>query len=234
MNRHLYILGAGGLAKELGSYIKYINSDFMLSGFFDDAKTGSIGDLGQVLGKTEKVSDLDSGNNLLMGVGLPSQKTQILTHIQKPDKYNFPFFIQSNVNIADKRTIKIGKGSVIAAGSSLTTSIHIGDHVLINLNCTIGHDVQIGDFSSIMPGANISGNVTIGKEVLIGAGATILQGVKIGDGAIVGAGAVVTKDVLSGNTVVGIPAGEVPSLGLSDRPVRPQRSAGGSGTKAGG
>ncbi len=206
MNRHLYILGAGGLAKELGAYVKHINSDFMLAGFFDDIKTGVVNNLGAILGSIQQVNDLETGNNLLLGVGLPSQKSQILSRIQNSKTFNFPYFIQPNVFIADQWTVKIGKGSVIGAGSSLTTLIDIGNHVLINLNCTIGHDVKIGNYSSIMPGAHISGSVTIGETVLIGSGAMILQGVTIGDHAIIGAGAVVTKDVEDGHTVVGVPA----------------------------
>lgn len=206
MNRHLYILGAGGLAKELGAYVKFINSDFMLTGFFDDAKTGSVAELGNIMGTIHNVNELDPGNNLLLGVGLPSQKADIISRIKNPEKFNFPYFIQPNVYIADHWSIKIGKGSVIGVGCSLTSSIHIGEHVLINLNCTIGHDVKIGDYSSIMPGAHISGSVKIGSGTLIGSGATILQNLEIGDNVIIGAGAVVTKDVPSDVIVVGIPA----------------------------
>jgi sugar O-acyltransferase (sialic acid O-acetyltransferase NeuD family) len=205
MNRHLYILGAGGLGKELGAYIKYVNSDFMLSGYYDDGETGSVDGLGKIIGTIKQVNQLDAGDNLLMAVGDPARKAQFFSTI-KMERFNFPYFIQPNVYISDRKSIELGKGSVICAGSSLTTTVEIGDHVLINLNCTIGHDVTIGNFSSIMPGVNISGSVKIGKGVLIGTGASILQNIKIGDNATVGAGAVVTKDVPDGKTAIGIPA----------------------------
>jgi len=206
MNRHLYILGAGGLAKELGAYIKHINSDFMLSGFFDDSKNGKVGKLGDILGTLDQVHNLDPESSLVVGVGDPNLKEKFFTEIKKPERFRFPSFILPEVYLADNKSIHYGRGTFICSGSSLTTDIRIGDFCLINLNCSIGHDVSIGDYSSIMPGVNISGNVKIGKGVLIGAGATILPNRNIGDYAIIGAGAVVTKDVSEGQTVVGVPA----------------------------
>jgi serine O-acetyltransferase len=53
---------------------------------------------------------------------------------------------------------------------------------------------------------------TIGDNVFIGAGARVLGGIRVGDNAKIGANAVVIRDVVSGATVVGIPARE---LGVS-------------------
>ena len=206
MNRKLYILGAGGLAKELGAYIKYINSEFILKGFFDDSKEGNVGELGDILGPLDQTPILDADSSLVIGVGDPNLKEKFFTQIEKPDRFRFPSFIQPEVYLADNQTIQFGQGTFICSGSSLTMDIRIGNFCLINLNCSIGHDVSIGDYSSIMPGVNISGNVKIGNSVLIGAGATILPNRTIGDHAVIGAGAVVTRDVGEGQTVVGVPA----------------------------
>ena len=98
MNRHLYILGAGGLAKELGAFIKHIDSEYMLSGFLDDNKTGSIGDLAAILGPISKVNILQSGDNILLGVGLPNLKKQIISKVKKPHQFHFPYFIKKPLN----------------------------------------------------------------------------------------------------------------------------------------
>ena len=66
MNRKLYILGAGGLAKELGAYIKYINSEFILKGFFDDSKEGNVGELGDILGPLDQTPILDADSSLVI------------------------------------------------------------------------------------------------------------------------------------------------------------------------
>jgi len=206
MNRQLYILGAGGLAKELGAYIKYINSEYLLKGFYDDNKSGKIGDLAKIHGAISEIVKLDGHTNLVIGVGDPGTKKNLFERIMNPDRYRFPSFVMPGAYLADKQSIEFGKGTFICAGSSLTSDIRIGDFCLLNLNCTVGHDVSMGDFSSIMPGVNISGKVTIGDGVMVGAGATVLQGLSVGDGAIVGAGAIVTKDVPPDTTVKGIAA----------------------------
>lgn len=107
--------------------------------------------------------------------------------------------------------IEIGEGTVICAGSILTTNITLGRHVQINLDCTIGHDVVMGDYTTLAPGVHVSGWVHFGPRAYVGTGAVIVNGthdtpIVIGDDAVIGAGACVTKSVPPGVTVVGVPA----------------------------
>jgi sugar O-acyltransferase (sialic acid O-acetyltransferase NeuD family) len=123
--------------------------------------------------------------------------------------FKFETIIHPNVEMSEY--VKIGTGTVVLAGSIISTNIDIGKHVQINLDCTIGHDAIIGDFSTIAPGVHISGWVQLGKRVRIGTGAVVIDGspeerISIGDDAIIGAGACVTKSIHSGLTVVGVPA----------------------------
>lgn len=99
----------------------------------------------------------------------------------------------------------MGGGNIICKGVICTTHVAIANHVIINLNATIGHDTEIENFVSIMPGVHISGNVHIGEGVLIGTGAVILPGITIGKWSKVGAGAVITKDVPDNAVVAGVP-----------------------------
>ena len=107
--------------------------------------------------------------------------------------------------------ISLGQGSIICAGTILTTNIRLGDHVHVNLGCTIGHDVEMGDFATLAPGVHVSGQVRLGRRVYIGTGAVLINGTEgkplvVGDDAVVGAGACVTRDVEAGSLVVGVPA----------------------------
>ena len=89
--------------------------------------------------------------------------------------------------------------------------IALGEHVHVNIGCSVSHDVRIDDFSTLSPGVHVSGHVKIGRDVFIGTGANIINGsaaspLVIGDGALIAAGACVTKSVEAGSLVAGVPA----------------------------
>jgi len=123
-----------------------------------------------------------------------------------PEYISYPNLIDPSVIFLDEASLEMGRGTIICAGSILTTNISIGDFVLINLHCSIGHDVILEDYCSLMPGVRISGGVQIGQAAYLGTNAVILPNVKIGENAVIGAGAVVTKDVEPNTMVVGVPA----------------------------
>lgn len=123
-----------------------------------------------------------------------------------PAGVEYPILLHPKAYLQDRKSISIGKGCVITAGSILTCDINIGSFCVLNLNCTVGHGCYIGDFCSLMPSVNLGGEVYLEEGVYIGTGATVLPGVKIGKNAVVGAGAVVTQDVPGGVTVKGVPA----------------------------
>ena len=109
--------------------------------------------------------------------------------------------------ILSKRVV-IGEGTIICAGTIATVDISIGKHVIINLDCTLGHDDVIEDFVTIYPSVNVSGNVRVGECSEIGTGVQIIQGKKIKSNTIIGAGAVVIKNIDKPGTYVGVPARE--------------------------
>jgi len=117
----------------------------------------------------------------------------------------FPSVMHSSV-MHDARSLELGRGVVVCAGTVLTVNVSIDSFAMVNLSCTVGHEATIGQGCVLNPDVNISGGVVVEREVLVGTGAQILQYVKVGAGAAVGAGAVVTKDVAPGDTVVGVPA----------------------------
>jgi sugar O-acyltransferase (sialic acid O-acetyltransferase NeuD family) len=98
-----------------------------------------------------------------------------------------------------------GIGTIICPGTILTTNVQLGDHVIVNLNCTIGHDVRIGSFTTLSPGVNVSGNVTIGELCYIGTNAVIKEKITICDKVTIGAGGVVVKDITEPGVYVGNP-----------------------------
>ncbi len=208
--KNLAIYGAGGFGRETALLVKQVNAKtptWHINGFYDDGlDVGTSVDGLHVLGGLREINSLKTETALVIAIAEPSVREKLFAQINSP-AISFPSLIHPDFSLGADNNI-IGKGCILAAGSILTTGVVLGDFVIINLLCSIGHDVEIGAFCSIMPGCSISGNVKIGTRCSIGTGVRILQNLSIGKSTRVGAGAVVTRDFGDGKTVVGIPAHE--------------------------
>lgn len=152
-----------------------------------------------------------SGTPVCVAVGDPADRERC---VQVCSTLGLQFTSLIHPRVEMSRWVSIGEGTIVCAGSVLTTNISIGRHVHVNVDCTISHDAAIGDYSTLSPGVHIAGWVTLGRRVFLGTGANVINGsaerkLHIGDGAIVGAGACVIADVAAGETVVGVPAAPV-------------------------
>jgi sugar O-acyltransferase (sialic acid O-acetyltransferase NeuD family) len=203
----LVIYGAGGLGREVKSMLHQSTQEFDLIGFLDDGLAAGSSIAGvPVLGNSDWLSNCPSDIQIVLAIGNPRVKHQVWQQINSKGAVKFATLIHQRSIIQDKDSVHIGMGSIIGAGVVLTTGITVHNHVLINLNVTIGHDTIVGDCCSIMPNASLAGEVQLGQRVMIGSGANIINRIKIGDDAIVGAGSVVNHAIKAGATAVGIPA----------------------------
>ena len=205
MKEPILIYGAGGLGKEVLSWVRALDH-FEPIGFIDDGvKKGTVVKGIKVLGGVDFLNSYSPPVNMVLAVGDPSTKAMLVKMID-PSRVYFPVLIHPSVIIQDEGAVSIAGGTIISAGCVLTTDIAIGAHVLINLNSTVGHDTTIGDFSSIMPGCNVAGEVKIDRGVLVGSGTNIMNGIHVGTFSKIGMGSVVIHDVASETTVAGVPA----------------------------
>lgn len=201
------IVGTGGFAREVLTLINDINGhkpQYKIVGFVDADKSLTIHGL-PIIGDDNEVNQSKEPISLVIAVGEPKMKAKIREKYNNP-LISFPTLVHPSVLIGDKKSIRIGEGSIICAGCILTTDIQINDFVTLNLMCTVGHDTIIGSYSSFMPSVNISGEVIIKEGVYVGTGAKIINQLEIGETTIVGAGAVVAKSIPANCTAVGVPA----------------------------
>jgi sugar O-acyltransferase (sialic acid O-acetyltransferase NeuD family) len=204
--KKIAIFGAGGFGREVAFLIEEINKKeylWEIIGFFDDAKKSGIVNDYKVLGRIEELNKIKEELYLVIAIGDPIAKKTIVQKI-KNSLIKFPILIHPSVIISNK--VEIGEGSILCAGNILTTNIRIGKHVIINLNCTIGHDAIINDYCSLMPSVNISGETEIGECSFLGTGSLIINQRKVGKNVIIGAGSSVIKDIPDDCTAIGSPA----------------------------
>lgn len=211
MIKRIVILGAGGHGRETAQLIKDINKtapQWELLGYIDDNETihGEIRNGFPVLGGTELLAgDEYKDMYVICGFSHPQGKKKAVARAkQLQPTLRFATLIHPSAVYGDENAI--GEGTMICAGSIVTTHVAIGNHVIINYGCTVGHDCVIEDYAAILPGTNLSGNVTIREGVQTGTGTAVIPGIEIGAYAITGAGAVVTKPLPAGCTAVGVPA----------------------------
>lgn len=208
--KDLYIIGAGGFGREVAWIVERINSikpTWNLKGFIDDNETlwGSKEGEYHVFGGCEYLSALEDVY-AVCAVGSFNVRKKIIEKL-KDTSVKFATLVDPSVLYSN--SVKIGEGAIVCAGTIITVNVNIGDHVIVNLDCTIGHDAVIDDFVTIYPSVNVSGNVLIGECSELGTGTQIIQGKKVISNTIIGAGAIVVKDCIESGTYVGSPAKKI-------------------------
>lgn len=208
--KDLYIIGAGGFGRKVAWIVERINSikpTWNLKGFIDDNETlwGSKEGEYHVFGGCEYLSALEDVY-AVCAVGSSNVRKKIIEKL-KDTSVKFATLVDPSVLYSN--SVKIGEGAIVCAGTIITVNVNIGDHVIVNLDCTIGHDAVIDDFVTIYPSVNVSGNVLIGECSELGTGTQIIQGKKVISNTIIGAGAIVVKDCIESGTYVGSPAKKI-------------------------
>lgn len=211
MGKKLVLYGASNFGDEIVQLFRDINAaqpvpEWDIMGFLDDdaSKTGTLRNEIPVLGTKEwLMNNAVSEIYFVCCIGSPKAKASVSKMIADRGG-RFASGIHPSVIMS--HTSSIGEGTVVTAGNILTTNIRVGNHVIINLACTVGHYTIIEDYSTINPGANISGDVHLKEGVLLGTNCTILEKMQVGAYSKIGAGAVVNKPVPDGVTAVGVPA----------------------------
>lgn len=207
--KDLIIIGASGFGREVAWLIERINKEnptWNLLGFMDDndAIQGTTINGYEVLGK---ICDIIQYPNVwfVCAIGASNTRETIINRMKSINSsVKFGTVIDPSVRMSE--FITVGEGTIICAHTILTVNISIGNHVIINLDCTVGHDAVLQDFVTLYPSVNVSGATIIGHAVELGTGLHIIQGKTVGDYSIVGAGAVIVKDIPSKCTAVGNPA----------------------------
>lgn len=203
--KDLVIIGAGDFGREVAAVTERINHvlpTWNLLGFLDDNKAVNTRIDGYpVLGD---LSWLDQHEDVytICSVGTGRARKKI---VEKMAKKHAKFATLIDPDAVAIKDSAVGEGSVVCAGSILAINSKVGDHVIINLSCTIGHDDIIDSFCTVNPGVNISGKVHLCECVDVGTGVKIIQGKTICENVVLGAGSVVVKDIDSPGTYVGVP-----------------------------
>lgn len=214
--RDLVIVGAGGHGREVFELVVAVNAAgpgpaWNLLGFLDDAvpdgeSEARLSGLGaRVLGGVDTVGDCGSDQLVaVVAVGDAMLRSRLSAQVRAAGVALAPALVHPTASVG--RDVRLGDGSVVAAGSIITTNVEVGEGVQVNVGCSLSHDVILRDHVTLSPGCRLTGGVEVGERSFFGVGAVVGPRVRVGPDARVGAGAVVLHDVAAATTVHGVPA----------------------------
>ena len=202
------IVGAGGFGREVLEIFKTQNKQkkqWEILGFIDDSKEkwNQIVNGFPVLGGLDWLIENKADVCCVCAIGDPIIKKKV---VDKLESHGVNFCNAIDPSVIMSEFIELGKDVIICAGCILTVNIKIGNHVIININSTVGHDAVIEDYCSLMPTVKINGNNHLHVGVYVGTGATFIHQVSVGAWSTIGAGSVVIKDIPSDVVALGVPA----------------------------
>lgn len=211
----LAIYGAGGFAREVAWLVSalphyavfcYIEDDTPAERFLKGKPVLTLEQVSTQVCKTSlsEVAQLQ----ISVAIANPVVRRKL---VERSRQWGLNFATLQHPSVQMSDSVKVGTGSIICCGSILTVDIQLGEHVHINLDCTLGHDVVIEDFVTLAPGVHVSGHVHIEQGVSIGTGATIINGSStqpliIGANCVIAAGACVTSHTEPNTLYAGVPA----------------------------
>jgi len=206
--KKLIILGAGGMARETAWFVEDINrglpeAEWELAGYWqsDPSLIGTLMNGYRILDPRRLEG---KGMYAVAAIGKPAIRLQAVEEARQKG-FEFATIVHPSVML-DSRTVKIGKGTILCPAALITTNVTIGEHVIVNVGCTVSHDCVLEDFATLSPGCHLAGFTHVREQAFMGIGAVTIEHHEIGRGAIVGAGAVVITDIPENATAVGVPA----------------------------
>lgn len=209
--KNLILVGAGDWGLEVHSWIHeslQFGVEYIFKGFIDDnieALNGTDLDYKLLLGPIKPY--IPESNDVFICVisNLKIKEKVILDLKAKGAEF---------VNAYHKSVCFIGK-SIIGSGVVLSPYVvvsnncNIGNHIGINLFCSIGHDVIIGDYSQLSAHCDLTGHVKLGNSVFLGSRVSIIPKVTVISNVILGAGAVLFRNIKLEGTYIGNPAKKI-------------------------
>lgn len=198
--KKLGIFGAGGFAREVNWLIEEAGTTPATAFFESDSVWTDRTVQGLPVLPASRIDP--AAWEIVIAIGDPGARKKILDSL--PSGLGYPTFIHPTVRMG--RSVEIGSGVQICAGSILTCDIRVGDQVQLNLMTTVGHDCVLGNFVTTAPAVNISGNCDIGELSYIGTNACLREGLRIPAATVIGMGAVLVSQVSEAGILVGNPA----------------------------
>ena len=208
--KRLIIIGAGNIGKIVCEYARLMpecNTVWSIAGYLEFAEKTIQVDSAypSVIGTVEEYEPTEDDFFICSYAYVEERERSVRIISEKGGR--FINVIHPTANIC--MTHQMGIGNIVGAFTTLSVNTVLGNHVVIQDHCNIGHDCVIGDYTHLYVGNIVCGVNDIGCKVTVYTGTTIYPKIKIAHDSIIGAGSVVMRAVKEGTTVMGNPAKKI-------------------------
>jgi sugar O-acyltransferase (sialic acid O-acetyltransferase NeuD family) len=216
----LILVGTLGLGQEVLQAARSTGS-FELLGFVDDNETlrGEVFDGVKVLGGLDVLGAYPDAQVVLCA-GRGTDRRTLSERLAFPDG-RYASVVHSNATVSGSSIL--APGTILLAGSVLTSDVALGRHVVIMPNVCLTHDDVVEDYATLCAGVIVGGRVRIERGAYIGMNASVRERCVIGAEVVIGMGSVVLNDVPAGQVWMGVPATHQVSASKVIGPLSAQR-----------
>ena len=198
-NKNLILVGGGGFALEIYSYIvdelnKEKSVNIHIKGVLDSS---SVCELCQKHSDVEYLGDIDAykaedNDVFLITVGNATGRRSIAAQL-KEMCLPFHSYIHSSAHVSSNA--ELGQGVFIGPHCIVSAHAKISDNVALNVYCGVGHGAIIGPHSVMSPYSVINGDCALGEAVFLGSRVTLNPKIKIGAFTVIDAGCILRENI---------------------------------------
>lgn len=179
----LYIIGAGGLGREIAKTAEVMKVWHEIR-FIDDNLIGKSINGIEVIAGVDYIKDLLVVSDVFIAIADINIRKNIYERISVNPFLSYPNVIHPSALFLSRDLVKMGRGNFFALGATISINNSFGNFNLVNQNVSLSHDTEVLDFCTIMHGVTVSSGVLVKNAVFLSAGATIAQFCVICDGEI--------------------------------------------------
>lgn len=200
--RHVVILGAGGLGREVFHWA--LDAGMEPIGFIDDNDKAlhNRPDYPPILGGVETAP---IHVPVLCAIGRNDLRRRCVATLTARG-VTFASLLHPQAKCL---RATLGPGAVVAPFAYIAADAEAGPFAFLQTGAVLGHDVRAGAFLRMDTTAFVGGYARLGDDVTLHTGAKVMPGKTVGDGCTLGAGAVLLSNLRAGRTAFGVPAIEL-------------------------
>ena len=191
--KEIIIIGGGGFALEVYSYIKDDNS-YIVKGVIDESKNCELLKKNKDLIYLGDFTDYmpNKGDIGLICIGNAIIRRKLYFEAERKN-LKLSSFIHSSSHVSSDASI--GKGVLIGPHCIVSSHAVINDNVALNVFCGVGHGAEIKNHSVMSPYSVINGDCILGEAVFLGSRVTLNPKVKIDDFSLIDAGSIIRENI---------------------------------------